>query len=141
MIFRKAQIYARNNNKGLWDFKKKKEWEKNINKAIQLAKTCGKNGTICVKDVFKYKGQYKTVRFFVRKSYDSGKAIFLNSHINYQDPNNFMVVIFDSYKDKFPPDPADFYWDKTIDVTGKIREYKGKLEIIVEDPIQIEILK
>ncbi|MBI5025711.1 MAG: thermonuclease family protein [Nitrospirae bacterium] len=139
--FRKYARDARKNNRGLWNSKKQKEWEDKVRKNKEIAKTCGYEGTICPEEALNYISEVKTVRFFVRKSYDSGKAIFLNSKNNFQDPDNFTAVIFTDDRHKFPKAPDEYYWGRTIDVTGKIKEHEGRAEIILENPSQIKILK
>jgi len=139
--FRKYEKDARENNRGLWDKKKQKEWEQEIEKNIVYAKTCGMGNNICPESAINNIGQYKTVRFFVKKSYDSGKAVFLNSKNDFKDRDNFIAVIFETNKHKFPPEPADFYRGKTVEVTGKIKEYNGRAEIILENSKQIKIVK
>lgn len=139
--FRKYEREARENNHGLWDKKKQEIWERTIKKNQTLAKTCGKAETICPEDALNHVGQYKTVRFFVKKSYDSGKAVFLNSKNNFKDYDNFTTVIFEADKDNFPPQPEDYYWGKTVEVTGKIKEYKGRAEIILKNSSQITIVE
>ncbi len=69
----------------------------------------------------------------------NGKPTFLNIGAKYPDPERFTVVIWESDRDKFPGDPAQIYLDLNICVTGKIEEYNGSIEIVVEDPAQIVI--
>ncbi len=137
--FRKYARNARENNRGLWNQEKQKEWGNKVRKNKEVAKTCGYEGTICPENAIYYKGEFKTVRFFVRKSYDSGKAIFLNSGKNSHDFHNFTTVIFTDDRHKFPKEPDEYYWGKTIDVTGEIREYEDRAEIILKNPSQIKI--
>ncbi len=139
--FREYEREARENNLGLWNKEKQETWEREVKKNKAFAKTCGKTKTICPEDAINHIGQHKTVRFFVKKSYDSGKAVFLNSKNNFEDYDNFTAVIFKADKNKFPPQPADFYWGKTVDVTGRIKKYKGRAEIILEDKGQVKIIK
>jgi DNA/RNA endonuclease YhcR with UshA esterase domain len=75
----------------------------------------------------------------VEKSFDSGKAVFLNSKNNYKDHDNFTAVIFQEDKNRFPTSPEDIYWGKTVDVSGRIKKYKGRAEIILHDNSQITI--
>ncbi len=138
--FREAQRYARLNNRGLWNTAERREWTESVRRGALPAESCGEEGTVCAEDARRYIGQRKTVRFFVRKSYDSGRAVFLNSHNDYRDRSNFTAVIFSRYRHRFPEDPARFYWGKTVDVTGEIRLYRGRAEIVVEDPSQIRIV-
>jgi len=138
--FRKYEREARENNRGLWDEKKYEVWKKEVEKNRIIAKTCGQVKTICPEDAINYIGRKKTVRFFTEKSYDSGKAVFFNSKNNFTERDNFTAVIFEKDKDKFPPEPADFYQGKTVDVTGMIKEYRGRAEIILKDKSQIKII-
>lgn len=65
----------------------------------------------------------------------SGKAIFLDFGGHY--PNEqFTAVIFVGDFDKFPK--VDSVEGKTVDVTGTITLYKGRPEIILNDPAQIK---
>jgi len=139
--FRKYETDAKRNNRGLWNRKKQKLWEREVERNKSLSRTCGRDNTICPEDTIRHIGEYRTVRFFVRKSYNSGKAVFLNSKNDFRDPDNFTAVIFEENKNKFPKEPADYYWGKTIDVRGKIVEHEGRAEIILERPYQIKILQ
>ncbi len=139
--FRKYERDARKNNRGLWNRKKQELWEKEVERNKSLSRTCGRENTICPQDTIRHIGEYRTVRFFVRKSYDSGKAVFLNSKNDFRDYDNFTAVIFEENKNKFPKEPADYYWGKTLDVTGRIVEYEGRAEIILERPSQIKIVR
>ncbi|MEE8329712.1 MAG: thermonuclease family protein [Thermodesulfovibrionia bacterium] len=135
--FKKYEREARENNRGLWNREKQEKWEKETSQNSAFAKTCGERQTICPEDAINHIGEYKTVRFFVKKSYDSGKAIFLNSKNNFKDYDNFTAIIFETDKNNFPPQAADFYWGKTVDVAGWIKKYKGRAEIILKDASKI----
>lgn len=139
--FRRYEREARENNRGLWNGKEQKIWEREIEKNKAFAKTCGKIKTICPEDAINHISQYKTVRFFVKKSYDSGKAVFLNSKNNFEERDNFTAVIFEKDKNNFPPQPADVYLGKTVEVTGRIEEYEGRAEIILKNSSQIKIVR
>jgi endonuclease YncB( thermonuclease family) len=139
--FRKFERDARENNRGLWDKEKQEHWEREYEANRKLAETCGKDTTLCPEDARRHIGRFRTVRFFVEKSHDSGKAVFLNSTIDYTDPDNFTTVIFEKNKKHFPPDPADLYRGKTVDVSGQIKEYKGRAEIILKSSLNIMIIK
>jgi len=91
------------------------------------------------KDAHKYYGQYVTVEGKIVGTYNSGKVCFLNFNSNWKE--GFTAVIFASDFYKFPPQPEEYYKNKTVRVTGTIKEYKGKPEIILKDPSQIEIVK
>jgi DNA/RNA endonuclease YhcR with UshA esterase domain len=65
----------------------------------------------------------------------SGRATFIDIGGRY--PNNpFAAVIFESDAGKFPN--VDALDGKTIDITGRIRLYRGAPEIILNDPGQIK---
>ncbi len=56
-------------------------------------------------------------------------------------PNSpLTVIIFASSYDKFSLPLTDYYKDKNVCVTGKIELYKGKPQIIVDNPERIKIL-
>jgi DNA/RNA endonuclease YhcR with UshA esterase domain len=65
----------------------------------------------------------------------SGRTTFIDIGGRY--PNNpFAAVIFESDAGKFPN--VDALDGKTIDITGRIRLYRGAPEIILSDPGQIK---
>ncbi|MBA7712121.1 hypothetical protein ES703_121091 [subsurface metagenome] len=86
----------------------------------------------------KYYGQTVTVTGKIAATHNSGKACFLNFHQNWK--RYFTAVIFASDFHKFPPNPENYYLNKEVKVTGFIKEYKGKPEIILKDPSQIVIV-
>ena len=86
----------------------------------------------------KYYGQTVTVTGKVVATHNSGKACFLNFHQDWK--HNFSAVIFVSDFAKFPPNPEQFYLNKEVKVTGLVKEYQGKPEIILNDPTQIQIV-
>ena len=53
--------------------------------------------------------------------------------------NAFTAVIFSSDASKFSD--IEGYEKKVIEVTGKVKEYQGKVEIIVKEKKQIKINK
>lgn len=83
-------------------------------------------------------GEEATVEGKIVGTYNSGKACFLNFHPDYK--KYFTAVIFASDFHKFPANPEDYYYAKTVRVTGTIKEYQGKPEIILKSPSQIAII-
>ncbi len=66
----------------------------------------------------------------------SGKVTFIDMGGHY--PNNtFTAVIFADEASKFPN--VDSLEGKTIDVSGQISLYRGRPEIILNDPAQIKM--
>jgi len=86
-----------------------------------------------------YYGQTVWVRGKVVAANNTGKVCFLNFHRNWK--RYFTVVIFASSFSHFPEPPEKLYLNKEIRVYGRVKEYQGKPEIIVESPDQIEIIK
>jgi len=81
-------------------------------------------------------GQVVTVEGAVSGIHKSNAGVtFLD--IGGQFPNNaFAAVIFKDDAGKFPDVGA--FGGKTVDVTGSIRLYQGRPEIILNDPAQIK---
>ncbi len=91
------------------------------------------------RDAASHYGKYIAVEGTVVATYNSGKVCFLNFDSDYK--RHFTVVIFASAFSLFPLNPERFYQGKKVRISGYIKEYRGKPEIILEDPNQIEILK
>ena len=139
--FRGYEKESKGRNLGLWDEKRHNKWQDKVKQETAFSKTCGDADTICPEDALNYIGEKKTVRFFVKKSFDSGKAVFLNSENDYKVPYNFTAVIFSKNRRRFPDAPADHYRGMTVDVTGNIKEYEGRAEIILKKVQQIIIVQ
>ena len=93
-------------------------------------------------DADKYIGEKKTVCGVVASATyatkTKGQPTFLNLDQPY--PNQiFTVLLWGSDRGKFNDPPETIYKGKTICVTGKIKSFKGKPEIILNDPSQINI--
>ncbi len=66
----------------------------------------------------------------------SGRAIFIEIGGRYPS-NPFSAVIFKDEFSKFPT--VDSLAGKTVDITGRIKEYRGRTEIILSDPAQLKV--
>lgn len=88
-----------------------------------------------------YYGKEAIVEGKIVSAYKSGtNTVFLNFEKPY--PNScFSSIIFSSDQYKFVQNPESYYSDKNVRIKGKIKEYQGKPEIILNDPSQIEIGK
>jgi len=85
-----------------------------------------------------YAGQSKTVEGTVVRTYTSSKGnVFLDFHDPYQ--GYFDAVIFSNDVANFHFNPASFYLNKEVRITGTIQMYQGAPEIIVHSPSQIEV--
>lgn len=104
----------------------------------QPAPTAPASGVIDWQDAGQYLGQRLTIEGDVVRVYNSGKAAFLNFAEQYQ--GEFSAVIFAADFEQWPEPPDQVYLGQRVRVTGKIKDYKGAPEVIVESPEQIEIL-
>jgi endonuclease/exonuclease/phosphatase family metal-dependent hydrolase len=70
---------------------------------------------------------------------------FLNSEADFRSPDNFTIVVFSDALEKFrAAGVADFaahFQGKKIRVTGQVTERRERLQIVVADPKQIEIVR
>jgi len=67
-------------------------------------------------------------------SSSNGQPTFLNLGRDFPDIDRFTVVIWGDDRERFPPEPEQFYLGKIICVTGRIEVYAGTAEIIAADP-------
>ncbi len=104
----------------------------------QPTATAPASGVIDWQDAGAYLGQRLTIEGDVVRVYNSGKAAFLNFAEDYQ--GKFSVVIFAADFEQWPEPPDQVYQGQRVRVTGKIKDYKGAPEVIVESPQQIETL-
>lgn len=114
--------------------------------ALQRAAREAKKGmwgayeTINAKDCPKYVNQIRTVKGRIKDSYQAKKFISLN--FDTSGSEKVKIVIFENSYDAFRKkgiDPLNFYIGKTIEVSGKIRQYKQYTEIIVSNPEEITL--
>ena len=80
------------------------------------------------------------------KSTGKGKGtFFLNSKEDYKDAGNFTIFIDKKAAAKFKKakidDPALHYKGKTIRVTGTVKLYRERPEIVVDGPEQIQVVE
>jgi hypothetical protein len=82
-------------------------------------------------------GEYACVTGKVDHTYTtSKKTIFINFCSDYKTCP-FGAVIFSTESHKFP-NPKQ-YENKTVEITGLLRSYQGRPEIVINDPGQIKI--
>lgn len=95
--------------------------------------------TISPSEVQNYVGQNVIVKGYVAQvSKSKGGNVFLNFEKKY--PNQiFTAVVFKKNANKFSN--IEKYQDKTVEVSGFIQVYKGKPQIVLEEPSQIKISK
>jgi hypothetical protein len=93
-------------------------------------------------------GEKVTVQMLVRASKDrleKHKEIYLDALENFKDPKNLAVVITlagaGKLKEKGIDDPAGYYKDKWIRVTGTVIVVEKVSRIVVDDPAQIKVVE
>ncbi|MER2598546.1 MAG: phospholipase D-like domain-containing protein [Caldilineales bacterium] len=109
-----------------------------LTRSGQVQPTPPPDGMISWQDAGLYLGQRLVVEGEVVRVYNSGKAAFLNFAEQYQ--GQFSVVIFAADFGQWPKPPDEVYLGQRVRVRGKIKEYKGAPEMVVESPQQIEIV-
>jgi len=90
------------------------------------------------KEAEDYYGRVVTVEGRVVRTHNSGKTCFLNFDRDWE--NSFSAVIFSRNYGRFQAPPETLYNGKNVKVTGKMKEYKGVPEIVVDFPDQISIV-
>lgn len=95
--------------------------------------------TISPSEAQNYVGQNVIVKGYVAQvSKSKGGNVFLNFEKKY--PNQiFTAVVFKKNANKFSN--IEKYQGKTVEVSGFIQVYKGKPQIVLEEPSQIKISK
>jgi micrococcal nuclease len=68
-----------------------------------------------------------------------GRPTFLNLDHPYPD-HVFTIVIWGESRSNFPEPPETAYEGKTICVTGRIGQYRGKPQIVVTEPGAIRVI-
>jgi DNA/RNA endonuclease YhcR with UshA esterase domain len=91
-------------------------------------------------------GQTCTVEMRVQRGRRGDSPIcFLNSEIDFRDKKNFTVVVFEEGLAKFKKAgidaPENHFEGKLIRVTGKVEKYRGRPQIRVDEPKQIEVVE
>lgn len=137
--FEQIEKIAIRNKKGLWTFPvfQIPDTSGIFIKETTPAKTV--DHVISYQDAAKYYGKIKTVEGVIVATNNTGKVCFLNFHKDWK--RYFTGVIFASDFDKFPKNPEDYYLNRKVRITGLIKEYNGKPEIIIKNPAQIQIIK
>jgi micrococcal nuclease len=95
--------------------------------ALEAAAHIGEEATIC--------GVVASATFAARSR---RQPTFLNLDRPYPD-HIFTVVIWGANRDAFSPPPEIAYRNRRICVTGLIKEYRGRPEMIVTSPTQITV--
>jgi hypothetical protein len=95
--------------------------------------------TISIKDAPNYINQTVTVCDSVYGTKALDNITFLNFGGNFPKAP-LTIVIFKANRSKFPQEPALLFDKKRICITGKITEYKGKLQVVLNEVGQVKII-
>lgn len=99
-------------------------------------------------DALQHLGKKVTIEMtVVRAAYGKNNTtFFMNSEENYRDPKNFTVLLYEKAAEELFPD-TDFaelekkFKGKRIRITGIVKLYMGRAEILLEQPEQLEIIE
>lgn len=107
-----------------------------------LYSAAAQEGTISASEVARYLGENRTVCGFVASatfaSQSRGQPTLLNLDKPYPG-HIFTIVIWGSDRPRFTVAPERALRDKRVCVTGLITEYRGKPQIVVTLPSQIQV--
>ena len=90
------------------------------------------------RDSAKHVDSYVITEGVIVSSYNNGTVCYLNFDNDYK--NTLSLVIFSTKFSRFPDSPEKFYKGKKVRVEGRIKEYKGRTEIILGGRESITIL-
>lgn len=97
------------------------------------------SGAASWRDAGAWIGRRGTFEGVVVASRTTEKSCLLNFHKDYT--KHLTALIFASAYARFPSAPEKLYRGRRVRVTGLVKEYKGRPEIVVEDPSQIEVVE
>lgn len=97
--------------------------------------------TVPLDSVANYEGKTITVCSKVQSTFVT-KGEKKTTYINFGNPypnSTFTIVIFEDDLANFKYSPSEFLKDKNVCVTGQVKIYKGKPEIIVKKEGEIKV--
>ena len=97
--------------------------------------------TVPLDSVTNYEGKTITVCSKVQSTFLT-KGDKKTTYINFGNPypnTTFTVVIFEGDLPNFKNTPSEYLKDKSVCITGKVKIYKGKPEMIVNKEEQIKV--
>ena len=97
--------------------------------------------TVPLDSVINYEGKTITVCSKVQSTFLT-KGDKKTTYINFGNPypnTTFTVVIFEADLLNFKNTPSEYLKDKNVCITGKVKIYKGKPEMIINKEEQIKI--
>lgn len=111
---------------------------------FMLAGTAQAQSTIKLEDVAKHAGDSITVCGKIVDGYYAARVentpTFLNVGARY--PNQLLtIVIWGDVRKKFEVKPEEQFKDKDVCITGRITEFQGKPQIVINSPWQLKAEK
>ncbi|OGF46048.1 MAG: hypothetical protein A2231_12405 [Candidatus Firestonebacteria bacterium RIFOXYA2_FULL_40_8] len=97
----------------------------------------GKYNFVCPDDFEKHYGEFVIIDGEITKSFASGKLVTFKFYKNFQ--TTLTLVIFPKYFEIFPDEPEKYYLNQKVRITGFLKKYSGKPEVILYNPKQIEV--
>jgi phosphatidylserine/phosphatidylglycerophosphate/cardiolipin synthase-like enzyme len=96
------------------------------------------SGIVNWKDAARFYNREVTIEGKITTIYNSGRVMWLQFSEDWQ--TDMKVVIFQADWGKWTQRPDLIFKDKVIRVTGKVVEYQGAPEIVINDPKSISIV-
>jgi len=90
------------------------------------------------RDAAKHVDEYVVLEGEIVSSYNNGTVCYLNFDKDYK--SWLTLVIFSTKFSRFPDKPEKYYLHKKVRVEGRIKEYKGRTEIILGGKESITVL-
>jgi micrococcal nuclease len=107
---------------------------------MQIGSITSAQTSIAAKDASKHLNETVTItdKIYSTKLIQNSKMVLLD--LGGAHPHEYLtVVIKGENRSKFNDKPEEYYKGKQVIVTGKVIDYKGKPEIIVNSPDELKI--
>lgn len=99
----------------------------------------GKYNFVAPEEFEKHYGEFVIIDGEITKTYAGEKLVTFKFNKNFQ--TKLTLVLFKRYYDIFPEEPQKYYLNQKVRVTGFLKKYKDKPEIILYNPKQLEIME
>lgn len=101
------------------------------------AKEDGKYNFVKPVDFEKHYEQFVIFDGTIIQASRAKKVLFLKIGTAFK--TELTLVLFEKYYPIFPEEPEKYYLNQSVRITGFLKKYKGKAEVILYNPKQIEI--
>lgn len=86
----------------------------------------------------RHEGEEIVVEGTIVRAHRSDKVLYLNFHPNWKRYLTLVLLVKDL--PLFPADPVKAYKGKKVRVRGEVKRYKGRLEMVVQNPNNIKVV-